>query len=186
MTTVLSPKGRLLKIESAVPVCERLVRFNGKRRLLMEKAEKPETATAVAMRIEQVQNQPFINTSQELLVGNLPAGKVEEILKSLLSKGYYDFTDFKYQSAKNASQLVFDRGESQPYATEDIGAFPVCRFCTDNFTNGFSMPLNAVDLDGCYGGLYPGGDIHAPEAGDVNIWDEDGLDEEEGLDDDEN
>lgn len=180
MLQIISPKGKLMQIDTAVPVCERLVRFNGRRRLLQERAQKPEIANAIALGMTQERSTPFASMSQELLIGNLFAGKAEEILKALLTQGYYDFTEFTYQKAKNISEVTFDQGKSQPYTTEDMVGIMLGggQFCLGN---PVSMPLNAIDIDNYFGwGCAP---IPEGEDQDVDMWDEDeGLDEEEGLD----
>lgn len=180
--SVISPKGRFMQITEAVPVCEKLVKFNGKRRLLMERAEKPATATAVALCIAQERNTPFANMSQELLVGNLPAGKTEEILRSLLTQGYFDFTELSpYQEAKDISKISLDQGKSQPYTTEDMpGSGVLGTFCSNNFLGGVPLSVSAINIDNCYGwGCAP---VPEAEDQDVDMWDEEGLEEEEDLD----
>lgn len=184
MLQIISPKGKLMQIDTAVPVCERLVRFNGRRRLLQERAQNLETANAIALDMTQERSTPFASMSMELVVGNLPAGKAEEILKALLTQGYYDFTAFDYQKAKNISEVTFDQGKSNPYTTEDMVGVMMggCQlFCSGN---PVSMALNAVDVDNPFGS-WCNNSVPASEAEDqdVDMWDEDeGLDEEEGLD----
>ena len=181
-TTVLSPKGKLMQITEAVPVCERLLKFNGKRRLLMERAEKPETATAVALRIAQETHTPFANMGNELLVGNLPVGKAEEILKSLLTQGYFDFTELTYQEVKYVSEISFDQGKSQPYTTEDMsGSGMMGTFCSNNFIGGTPLSFNAMNVDNFFGwGCAP---IPEGKDQDSDMPDEDEvLGDEEGLD----
>lgn len=180
--SVISPKGRFMQITEAVPVCEKLVKFNGKRRLLMERAEKPETATAIALRIAQETNSPFANVGHELLVGNLQVGKAEEILKSLLTQGYFDFTELSpYQEAKDFSVISFDLGKSQPYTTEDMpGSGMLGTFCSNNFLGGVPLSVSAINIDNCYGwGCAPipeaedqDSDMWADEEGDEDVYDE--------------
>lgn len=182
MLHIISPKGKLMQIDTAVLVSERLIHFNGRRRLLQERAQNPKAANALALSITQEKNAPFSNANGELLVGNLPAEKAEEILKSLLSQGYFDFTEFTYQKAKSISEVTFDRGKSDPYTTEDMVGLMMSGvpFCSGNTV---SMAVSAVDIDNswCCVGMNSAPEVTEDQEFD-NWDDEDGLEEEEDLD----
>lgn len=67
---------------------------------------------------------------------NLPTAKVKEIMKQLLSDGYYDFSDCDFQPMMFVEKYKFDEGKSKPYFCQGS----LIQFYAPN--DVFNSPLN--------------------------------------------
>lgn len=72
----------------------------------------------------------------EFTIGNLPTAKVKEIMKQLLSDGYYDFSDCDFQPMMFVEKYKFDEGKSKPYFCQGS----LIQFYAPN--DVFNCPLN--------------------------------------------
>lgn len=129
MIRILLPSGHLVETEHIAPLIEKVVEINGERRRLVEVARKfDKVSNALIIRVSArayVNDDSMVRIIEDVVIGNLKPAKVKEIVREAVSQGYYDFTTLIYQDAKFVSNIVFDNGESLPYATDiTIGSFP--------------------------------------------------------------
>ena len=120
MVRILTPVGTVEKFNVVRPVVEAKMKFNGSNRIVMEKAMNLSTEpTGIYLSCKGQPSMGFcLESTREFYVGNLPAEKVKEILKTLLTEGYYDFSQFDYQDTKSFAKVVFDKGASKPYCSD--------------------------------------------------------------------
>lgn len=125
MVQIMTPKGVLLEVVNAVPVCEVRLEFNGCNRRLVEVAKGLGTEpTAIAMKYNRRSRNGADDGTDELFVGNLKPEVVKETMRKLLEDGYFDFNSMGYQKqAMDIDKTVFDKGESRPYTSDLITCF---------------------------------------------------------------
>ena len=136
---MISPTGKLIGVSQAVPVVEKVFKFNGRVQRMSERAGvfKGVKPNAISIKTENCANFMFQN---ELIIGNLKTERVNTIMRSLLEKGYYDFSEMHFQTARTEEELVFDNGASLPYSS-DITIMMNQNFCChDNFGSPINRP----------------------------------------------
>lgn len=91
---VLFPDGRLCSITGVEAYCEETVSLAGKSLRLMERArgfrDKP---TALVFEIMSPDETHCFPAKRRAAVGNMPPALCEDIMREILTKGYYDFSD---------------------------------------------------------------------------------------------
>lgn len=160
------PSGAVISVNEVVPLAEKLVVFNGRRRRFTEDARdmKAEANGLRICRSAEPQQFPSFGSNNDVLIGNLRNGQVQEIIRQFAEKGYYDFSQLEYQKVKGLEDL--ELGEAYlPYNSED------------NVMLGLLAPCNPFSGVG----QQPfGGDVFGqPESCDEVDYDEEGDDEEE-------
>ena len=100
---VISPLGKLLCVNKVVPIIETKINFNDTKRFLGEVVKEGVKANGLAFKCGSIINCDF---SEELIIGNLPEEKVEEILSSLMMDGYCDLR-MDYQKVDTMVSLQF-------------------------------------------------------------------------------
>ena len=113
---IISPTGRLLTVNRAVPIVETIFDFNGESRFLGDICRNGTKPNGIAILYDS--SSIFEDNLSELVVGNLQSDVVEQIMQSLMVNGYYDFSQMGYQSTKLANKVVIDGGKSKPYTNE--------------------------------------------------------------------
>lgn len=113
---IITPRGRIIKVDKVVPFVERIDTFNGRRNLCTEPAkDMKERPTGLKFDSKDIRPAVLDNT---LYIGNLTPDVVFEIQQVLLNSGTYDFSTIDYQKDTYPSDTVIDGGTSLPYYTE--------------------------------------------------------------------
>lgn len=116
---IVLPSGMVASVESVKPITEKIFMFNGKRRRLVEYAsdmKKESNGVSISVRAEQ--GFGFGVCGNNIIVGNLSNEKVQEILKQIGEKGYYDFSQFdEYQKIVSFDDLKI--GSDYPAYTSE-------------------------------------------------------------------
>lgn len=148
---VITPTGKLVKVNKVLICVERKLEFNGKIAHLKEFATDL-SCNPTGLKFYISDNKVNCWREDELYIGNLSTEKVKEILNTLLKDGSYNLSDMEYQKEKscNLKDLVLDGGESLPYFEEDIHTnvfeMPSCHFtATPAFES--SCPMEDADFD---------------------------------------
>ena len=110
--------GGLFEISKVEEIVEKRVPFNGTNiRLVQIARDGNQDISGLHFFVNT--NDYSVFSVHEFTVGNLPTAKVKEIMKQLLSEGYYDFSDFTFQSmVMPVEKYKFDEGKSKPYFCE--------------------------------------------------------------------
>ena len=87
---IISPTGRLLTVNRAVPIVETIFDFNGESRFLGDICRNDTKPNGIAILYDS--SSIFEDNLSELVIGNLQSDVVEQIMQSLLVNGYYDFS----------------------------------------------------------------------------------------------
>lgn len=133
---IITPTGKICKVCNVELMAEKQERFNNRvstsREVAVDMSVKP---TGLRCYTEYDRNDismPYV------YIGNLAFEKVREIQKTLLEKGFYDFSVLEYQkvSLSEPQKLVIDGGKSLPFYEEYVykGIFP-------NPNNAWGMPM---------------------------------------------
>lgn len=120
---VLSPKGRVYKVNSVIPLVEKKEKFNERVTAVREPAANMDVMpTAISFKLLD-ESCPFGYIS--FVVGNLPPEKVKLIISDMLIDGYCDLSNLKYQKVCicDVKNLKIDGGKSLPYFEENCPAF---------------------------------------------------------------
>lgn len=137
MFRVLLPNGRLTAISGVEAMVEESVTINGRSRNMAEPCLDLKFQPTAVKLSEPPQGGAgfggFGGLTSNLLIGNLKAEVVNDILQSLMSSGYYSFADFQLKEVHFLSEAVMDKGESAPYLLRNY--FP-------------SMPLDQIPVIG--------------------------------------
>lgn len=149
---IVLPSGMVASVENVKPITERIFNFNGKRRRLIEYAsdmKKESNGVCISAKLEQ--GFGIGVCSNNIIVGNLPNEKVQEILKQIGEKGYYDFSQIdEYQRITRLEDLKI--GNDYPAYTSEGGIialtagldnnpFGNCNFSTPTFGVGTSQDI---------------------------------------------
>ena len=132
---VISPLGKILEVDRVVPIIERTDSFNNGHRFDGETVKYGVKPNGLAFRYG-IKN--AMGIVSELVVGNLPAEKCEEILVSLLRDGYYDLR-MEYQKEKDFFKLAWGM-DALPY-TSDITIAPSRGYCAGGWSQDFGYPF---------------------------------------------
>lgn len=120
MMNIITPTGTLIEVSKVEPIVEKRVQFNGSEVRLCQVA-KDLKQTITGLYITSEADASVFCASTNFLVANLKPSLAEEILRNLLSEGYYDFSTLDYQLKPTAlGQYVYDTGASKPYYIEGM------------------------------------------------------------------
>ncbi len=124
---VMMPSGAIVSVLRATPITEKIISFNGeKRRFVGVARDMKREANGVLINvvgISKYTNQgsgdifDHFNPSNpctqqrtdevwdDVVIGNLQNGQVQEIMRELCEKGYYDFSRLEYQNVEATGDL---------------------------------------------------------------------------------
>lgn len=160
MLRVLSPLGNLAEVRGAVPVAEKEIVFNGRKKRFFEKAQGfAQKPTGIVFYLRRPSGYPMMVSETHLYVGNMRPEKVQSLMREILERGYCDLSTMEYQPSKRGNDQVIDGGESPAYSSE---------------TTPCSFPAELVPLYG-FGG--------AAEFGGMEFFGHSEPDGEEGFSD---
>lgn len=129
--------GDLFEISKVEEIVEKRVPFNGTNiRLVQIAKDSKQAVSGLHFQVKNTECNVF--AISEFTIGNLPTAKVKEIMKQLLSDGYYDFSDCDFQPMMFVEKYKFDEGKSRPYLSEGS----LIQFCAPN--DVFSCNTNTV------------------------------------------
>lgn len=129
--------GGLFEISKVEEIVEKRVPFNGTNiRLVQIAKDSKQAVSGLHFQVKNTECNVF--AIGEFTIGNLPTAKVKEIMKQLLSDGYYDFSDCDFQPMMFVEKYKFDEGKSRPYLSEGS----LIQFCAPN--DVFSCNTNTV------------------------------------------
>lgn len=136
MLRIINPKGILTEIKKVIPVVEKLDNFNGKIKYRYEEATDL-TVNPTALILHSGNMPDVFNSDSDIYLGNFTPQEVRKILNSLLVNGYYDFSQYKYQSFRSIDEVTVDNGKSLPFYTElhmlqGYAHFPINPFASCN------------------------------------------------------
>jgi len=137
---IITPTGKICKVCNVEFMAEKQERFNKRvstsREVAVDMSVKP-----TGLRCYTEYDRDDISMLY-VYIGNLAFEKVREIQKTLLEKGFYDFSVLEYQkvSLSEPQKLVIDGGKSLPFYEECVykGIFP-----NPNNAWGMSTPANS-------------------------------------------
>lgn len=127
--------GGLFEISKVEEIVEKRVPFNGANVRLVQIARDGNQAVS-GLHFYVNTNDFSVFSVHEFTVGNLTTAKVKEIMKQLLSDGYYDFSDCDFQPMMFVEKYKFDEGKSKPYFCQGS----LIQFYAPN--DVFDCPLN--------------------------------------------
>ena len=141
MTRILNSCGALLQVTEVQPLCEKVVSFNGHDIVMTARAKDLSVRpTAIALEIVQ-KNSSFLGA--EIVIGNLKPDKVTEILNTLGTDEFYDFSQFTYQDIEE--KKIIDGGKSEPYTYVIEKMVAGEGFCRENHYEGpVSIPYTSA------------------------------------------
>lgn len=119
---ILTPTKKVVEITKVEPFTEARIQFNGKEARLCQITKNKELVSGLYFSLSD--NSMGMFASRDLVLGNLKREKADEIMQELLTQGYADLSDIKYQENVEQDKLyVFDNGETLPYYVDDnLGA----------------------------------------------------------------
>lgn len=127
--------GGLFEISKVEEIVEKRVPFNGTNiRLVQIAKDSKQAVSGLHFQVKNTECNVF--AIGEFTIGNLPTAKVKEIMKQLLSDGYYDFSDCDFQPMMFVEKYKFDEGKSKPYFCQGS----LIQFYAPN--DVFDCPLN--------------------------------------------
>ena len=99
--------GGLFEISKVEEIVEKRVPFNGTNiRLVQIAKDSKQAVSGLHFQVKNTECNVF--AIGEFTIGNLPTAKVKEIMKQLLSDGYYDFSDCDFQPMMFVEKYKFD------------------------------------------------------------------------------
>ncbi len=157
---VVLPSGTVVSVEYVKPVVEKIFNFNGKRRRLIEYAsDMKQEANGICISARSEQGFGIGTCNNNIIVGNLPNEKVQEIIRQVSEKGYYNFSELsEYQKITRFEDLKIG-SEYPPYTSEGgiimlsagLNSDPFGNFSFNNPTFGagaFNSPSEGEEI-GC-------------------------------------
>ena len=109
--------GVLFEISKVEEIVEKRVPFNGTNiRLVQIAKDSKQAVSGLHFQVKNTECNVF--AIGEFTIGNLPTAKVKEIMKQLLSDGYYDFSDCDFQPMMFVEKYKFDEGKSKELKAE--------------------------------------------------------------------
>lgn len=174
---VMLPSGAVVSVDYVKPIVENIFNFNGKRRRLIEYArDMKKGANGVCIFLKYEQN--FGITSDSVIVGNLANEKVQEILRQIGEKGYYDFSQIReFQNVEKLEDLKIG-SEYPAYTSENKNnIFLTAGLPYSPFGNSFNTPIfgSGVSQD-IFNSSSGGGDIGGADEEDDLFEDDDSED----------
>lgn len=169
---VMLPSGAVVSALKVTPIAERIVCFNGKRRRLTGLAQDmKKEANGILINVEGLKRR--VNKSEDIfssmntpsqdqveehwddvVIGNLKNEQVQQIVREICEKGYYDFSCFEYQNLESPKDLMLG-SEYLPYHNENN--LSLCAFSNRNngydgynkfcFTNFYDEDITDEDYD---------------------------------------
>lgn len=116
---VMMPSGRVCSVNEVRPITEKVVSFNGSKHRFLEVVKNLNDDTNGISIIRAYEDNMFEGVfSREIIIGNLTNEKVQKILRQINEKGYYDFSEFKYQKVKTFEDIRFG-DKFPPYTSEN-------------------------------------------------------------------
>lgn len=129
--------GGLFEISKVEEIVEKRVPFNGTNiRLVQIAKDSKQAVSGLHFQVKNTECNVF--AIGEFTIGNLPTAKVKEIMKQLLSDGYYDFSDCDFQPMMFVEKYKFDEGKSKPYFCQGS----LIQFYAPN--DVFNCPANTI------------------------------------------
>lgn len=129
--------GGLFEISKIEEIVEKRVPFNGTNiRLVQIAKDSKQAVSGLHFQVKNTECNVF--AIGEFTIGNLPTAKVKEIMKQLLSDGYYDFSDCDFQPMMFVEKYKFDEGKSKPYFCQGS----LIQFYAPN--DVFNYPANTI------------------------------------------
>ena len=129
--------GGLFEISKVEEIVEKRVPFNGTNiRLVQIAKDSKQAVSGLHFQVKNTECNVF--AIGEFTIGNLPTAKVKEIMKQLLSDGYYDFSDCDFQPMMFVEKYKFDEGKSKPYFCQGS----LIQFYAPN--DVFNYPANTI------------------------------------------
>lgn len=118
---VVLPSGAVVSAEYVKPITEKIFNFNGKRRRLIEYAsDMKKEANGVCISAKLEQGFGIGVCSNNIIVGNLTNEQVQENIRQVSEKGYYDFSQIsEYQKIARFEDLKI--GSDYPSYTSENG-----------------------------------------------------------------
>lgn len=156
---VMLPSGTVASVDYVKPVVEKIFIFNGKRRRLIEYAsDMKKGANGVCISVKSERGFGIGACNNNIIVGNLPNEKVQEILKQIGEKGYYDFNQIgEYQKIREFEDLKIG-SEYPAYTSEganimlsaglDNNPFGYCSFNNPTLGVGASQDIFSSSSEG--------------------------------------
>lgn len=115
---IITKNGRVMEVNKTYPFAEASTTINKEQKYLYERAKRPEYATGIIFTYEDPSNNFGFNNVQDFIIGNLSPAKVLEIERTLVRKGYFDFTDMDFQKVKSFENTKLDGGKGLPYCSD--------------------------------------------------------------------
>lgn len=144
MLRIINPKGILTEIKKVIPVVEKLDNFNGKIKYRYEEAIDM-TVNPTALVLHNISMPDVFNSDTDIYLGNFTPQEVKKILNSLLVNGYYDFSQYKYQSFRSIDEVTVDNGKSLPFYTELHMLQSYAHFPINPFASCSYVEINGTD-----------------------------------------
>ena len=144
MLRIINPKGVLTKVKKIIPVVEKLDNFNGKIKYRYEEATDM-TVNPTALILNGCSMPNAFTLDSDIYLGNLTPQEVKKILNSLLVNGYYDFSQYKYQSFRSIDEVTVDNGKSLPFYTELHMLQSYAHFPINPFASCSCVEINGAD-----------------------------------------
>ena len=179
--------GGLFEISKIEEIVEKRVPFNGTNiRLVQIAKDSKQAVSGLHFQVKNTECNVF--AIGEFTIGNLPTAKVKEIMKQLLSDGYYDFSDCDFQPMMFVEKYKFDEGKSKPYfcqgsliqfyAPNDVFNYPANTIVPpvniaaqdefgdekDDLSDMSDLSSHIADTDCCYQNLFVSGLYSNPAA----------------------
>ncbi|MDE7476484.1 MAG: hypothetical protein K2M91_00800 [Lachnospiraceae bacterium] len=143
---VVLPSGTVASVDYVKPITERIIKFNGSRRRFIEYAKNmKDEANGVCITKEPSQGFGMCMNDNNIIVGNLSNEQVQEIIRQINEKGYYDFSQFKEYQKINALKDLKIGSEYPPYTSE--GYIMLGAGLSGNPFGGCSFPMAAPNMD---------------------------------------
>ena len=111
---VVLPSGKIRKVSSVTPCCEKGMFLNGRQVIFKENAMAIKYARGIKISFECDHENIFENNP--LYVGNLSNAMVREIMKKFIEQEFFDFSSLDYQKVSQIKDINFD--SELPYHSE--------------------------------------------------------------------
>ena len=137
--------GTIMEVARVEPIVESRERFNATvhRRVAVAKDMNQNISGILfTMKRDEFNVDVFQPDNSKLLIGNLKREVVEELMDSLLSKGYADVSGYSYQSGNDITKFTYDNGKSsKPYYINGYAATIGLETLAMNNPMTFSAPM---------------------------------------------
>lgn len=146
---VVLPSGTVVSVEYVKPITEQIIKFNGNRRRCIEYAkDMKKEANGICISIASQQGIGFGMGFRDIIVGNLTNKQVQEIIRQINEKGFYDFSQLsEYQKIDTLKDLKLG-SEYPPYTSENCMMLSTGLGGNPFGGCGCPAPLFSANLDG--------------------------------------